>query len=75
MPLCMGQLQKMIDTNRLRTDVPIDVSQLLATGLFTVKPQEKEGGFMLQDEVSVLFYLYTHSVFMIQSSEHFLTTE
>ncbi|KAK4320343.1 hypothetical protein Pmani_008763 [Petrolisthes manimaculis] len=49
-PLCMGQLQKLIDTNRLRTDLPIDVTQLINTGLFNIKPLEKEGGFMLQDD-------------------------
>ncbi|KAG0720784.1 39S ribosomal protein L15, mitochondrial [Chionoecetes opilio] len=49
-PLCMGKLQRMIDTARLRTDRPVDVSELTATGLFSVKPYEKEGGFMLQDD-------------------------
>lgn len=49
-PLCMGKLQKMIDTNRLRCDVPVDVTQLMATGLFIIRPEEKEGGFMLENE-------------------------
>lgn len=49
-PLCMGKLQRMIDTNRLRTNVPVDVTQLVATGLFTIKPIEKEGGIWLQDD-------------------------
>ncbi|KAG0718970.1 39S ribosomal protein L15, mitochondrial [Chionoecetes opilio] len=40
--LCMGKLQRMIDTARLRTDRPVDVSELTATGLFSVKPYEKE---------------------------------
>ena len=51
----MGKLQRMIDTNRLRTDIPVDVTQLMATGLFTIKPLEKEGGIMLQDDVRNLF--------------------
>nr|XP_045588056.1 39S ribosomal protein L15, mitochondrial-like [Procambarus clarkii] len=49
-PLCMGRLQRLIDTNRLRGDIPVDVTQLVATGLFTVRPLEREGGFMLEDE-------------------------
>lgn len=49
-PLCMGKLQRMIDTNRLRTDLPVDVTQLMATGLFNIKPLEKEGGIWLQDD-------------------------
>ncbi|XP_053648419.2 large ribosomal subunit protein uL15m [Cherax quadricarinatus] len=49
-PLCMGKLQMMIDTNRLRCDVPVDVTQLMATGLFSISPQQKEGGFMLENE-------------------------
>lgn len=49
-PLCMGKLQKMIDTNRLRTDVPVDITQIMATGLFQVKPIEREGGIMLEDD-------------------------
>ncbi|KAK7066919.1 YmL15 [Halocaridina rubra] len=49
-PVCMGVLQKMIDTGRLRTDIPIDVTQIVATGLHSVKPDEREGGIMLEDD-------------------------
>ncbi|KAG7167474.1 39S ribosomal protein L15-like [Homarus americanus] len=52
-PLCMGKLQKMIDTNRLCSDIPIDVTQLMATGLFKLSPEMKEGGFMLENEAIV----------------------
>lgn len=51
-PVCMGKLQMLVDTNRLRTDIPVDLTQLVATGLFSVRPEEKEGGFMLEDDVS-----------------------
>lgn len=50
-PLSMGKLQRMIDTSRLRTDVPIDITQLSATQLFSIRPLEKMGGIMLKDEV------------------------
>ncbi|XP_063615373.1 large ribosomal subunit protein uL15m-like [Penaeus indicus] len=49
-PLCMGRLQMLVDTNRLRTDIPVDLTQLVATGLFSVHPEEKEGGIMLEDD-------------------------
>ncbi|XP_066959767.1 large ribosomal subunit protein uL15m [Macrobrachium rosenbergii] len=49
-PLCMGNLQKMIDTNRLRTDIPIDVTQIANTKLFEIKAVEKEGGIMLEND-------------------------
>lgn len=49
-PLSMGKLQRMIDTSRLRTDVPVDITQLSATQLFSIRPLEKMGGIMLKDE-------------------------
>ena len=48
----MGNLQKMIDLNRVRTDIPIDVTQLCNTKLVTVTPSRTEGGIMLEDDVS-----------------------
>ncbi|XP_064080652.1 large ribosomal subunit protein uL15m-like [Macrobrachium nipponense] len=48
--LCMGNLQKMIDTSRLRTDIPIDVTQIANTKLFEIKAVEKEGGIMLEND-------------------------
>ena len=49
----MGKLQRMIDTSRLRSDIPIDISQLSATQLFSIRPLEKMGGIMMKDEVRV----------------------
>ncbi|MPC59226.1 39S ribosomal protein L15, mitochondrial [Portunus trituberculatus] len=49
-PLCLGKLQRMIDTGRLRTDTPTDITQLSATHLITVNPADKMGGVMLTDE-------------------------
>ncbi|XP_068222996.1 large ribosomal subunit protein uL15m [Palaemon carinicauda] len=48
--ICMGNLQKMIDTNRLRTDIPIDVTQIANTKLLEIKSLEREGGIMLEDD-------------------------
>lgn len=49
-PLCMGELQRLVDLNRVRTDIPIDVTQLCNTKLYQVHPAMKEGGFMLEDD-------------------------
>ncbi|XP_076069566.1 mitochondrial ribosomal protein L15 [Oratosquilla oratoria] len=49
-PLSLHKLQLMVDTGRIATDKLIDVSQLVATGLFKISPMEREGGFLLEDE-------------------------
>jgi large subunit ribosomal protein L15 len=49
-PITLLQLQKMIDTNRLNSQSPIDVTTLCNTGLFTLKPDHREFGFQLTDE-------------------------
>lgn len=59
----MGKLQMLVDTNRLRTDIPVDLTQLVATGFFTINPEEKEGGIMLEDDVSI-YYHFRFSEFL-----------
>jgi hypothetical protein len=54
-PITLLQLQTMIDTNRLNTTLPIDITTLCQTGLFTLKPDFREFGFQLTDEGSDLF--------------------
>lgn len=46
----MQNLQLLIDTNRLDTTKPIDVTQICNTGLFDLKPEERRYGFQLKDE-------------------------
>lgn len=66
----MGKLQRMIDTNRLRTDVPVDVTQLMATGLFVIKPMEKEGGIWLQDDVRNFSSPFMRTLLHMQTNTH-----
>ncbi|MCL4134922.1 UNVERIFIED_CONTAM: hypothetical protein GTU68_032902 [Idotea baltica] len=50
-PLPLHKLQQMIDLERVRTDIPIDVVQLSLSGVFReIRPMEREGGFLLQNE-------------------------
>lgn len=50
LPVTMEQLQLMIDTDRLNTSQPIDLIQLCNTGIFNLKPETRQYGFMLKDE-------------------------
>ena len=50
-PLSLLQLQKMIDTDRLDTSQPIDLSVICNTGLYTIDPLHKHFGIQLTDEV------------------------
>lgn len=45
----------LIDTNRLNTDKPIDLTALLNTGIYWIRPESKHYGVHLTDEVRVQF--------------------
>lgn len=46
----MDQLQLLLDTNRLDASQPIDLIQFCNTGLFELKPDSRQYGFMLKDD-------------------------
>ncbi|CAL8069630.1 unnamed protein product [Orchesella dallaii] len=46
-PLSLGTLQLLIDTNRISTDEPIDLTAICNTKLHEVRPQERHYGFHL----------------------------
>lgn len=50
MPITMYDLQLMIDTDRLDVSKPIDLTQICNTGLFNIKPGQRQSGFQLKDE-------------------------
>ena len=52
--LDLHKLQLYIDLGRIRTDIPIDVTQIYNIGKFKLDPEEREAGFLLDDEV--MFY-------------------
>ncbi|XP_014241933.1 39S ribosomal protein L15, mitochondrial [Cimex lectularius] len=54
-PLSLLQLQKMIDTNRIDTTVPIDLATIVNTGLYRFQPEEKHYGVNLTDEGADVF--------------------
>lgn len=49
-PISLMQLQTLIDTGRLDTSKPIDLSALCNTKLFQLSPLENQYGFQLTDE-------------------------
>ncbi|KAK3932582.1 39S ribosomal protein L15, mitochondrial [Frankliniella fusca] len=49
-PLSLGQLQLMIDTDRINAEKPIDLVQICNTGLYKINPQCKHYGVHLTDE-------------------------
>lgn len=49
-PISLLQLQVLIDTNRIDTSQPIDISTLCNSGLLKLKPAELEYGFQLTDD-------------------------
>lgn len=53
-PLSLGQLQTMIDTDRIDVTKPIDLATICNSGLYTFVPDMKEFGVHLTDEVSLL---------------------
>lgn len=46
----MDQLQLMIDLGRLDASKPIDLVQICNAGIFDLKPDTRQYGFMLKDE-------------------------
>jgi large subunit ribosomal protein L15 len=54
-PITLEQLQTLIDTNRLDISKPIDIRSLCATGIFNLRPDEKQFGFQLTDEGANVF--------------------
>lgn len=50
LPITMQHLQLLIDTSRLDTSKPIDLTQICNTGIFDIKPDERKYGFQLKDE-------------------------
>jgi len=54
-PLSLHKLQTMIDTSRLDISKPVDITQLIGTGLYSIKPDEKQFGVNLTDEGADLF--------------------
>lgn len=54
-PMSLLQLQKFIDTNRLNTQIPIDLTALCNTGLYHIRPDQRQYGVQLTDEGADLF--------------------
>lgn len=48
--MTMMQLQTLLDTNRLNSDAPIDLTQICNTGLFKIRPDDRHFGIQLTDE-------------------------
>lgn len=46
----MKELQLLLDVNRLDAKQPIDLTQIINTGLYTLKPDQRHYGFQLKDE-------------------------
>ncbi|XP_046399156.1 39S ribosomal protein L15, mitochondrial [Ischnura elegans] len=49
-PISLLKLQKLIDTNRIDPSKPIDITDICNTGLLTLFPDQRQGGFQLTDE-------------------------
>ncbi|XP_053668340.1 39S ribosomal protein L15, mitochondrial [Anopheles marshallii] len=49
-PISLHQLQKLIDTDRLSTGTPIDLTSICNTGLFAIRPDLLHHGVQLTDE-------------------------
>jgi len=49
-PLSLHQLQMLIDTNRLSTDKPIDLTAIMNTGVYAIEPDQRHAGVHLTDE-------------------------
>lgn len=49
-PMTLQQLQTLIDTDRINSEIPIDLPALCNTGLFIVKPDQRHYGLQLKDD-------------------------
>ncbi|OWR41878.1 putative 39S ribosomal protein L15 [Danaus plexippus plexippus] len=54
-PMSLLQLQKLIDTDRLDTDKPIDIASIVKSGLYNFFPDQKHFGLNLTDEGADIF--------------------
>ncbi|XP_022914182.1 large ribosomal subunit protein uL15m [Onthophagus taurus] len=54
-PITLLRLQTMIDTNRIDTSKPIDLTAILNTGLYTLHPDQRQFGVNLTDEGADIF--------------------
>jgi large subunit ribosomal protein L15 len=54
-PVTLEELQRLIDLNRVDISKPIDLTQLVLTGLMDLKPDQNEFGFQLKDEGANIF--------------------
>ena len=50
-------MQLMLDTGRLNPSVPIDITQLVNSGVIKVDNRQEHGGIMLEEEVSIAMQL------------------
>lgn len=54
-PITLLELQRLIDLGRVNPDLPIDITSICNTKLYTIKPMDKEYGFNLKDEGADIF--------------------
>ncbi|XP_049815117.1 39S ribosomal protein L15, mitochondrial [Schistocerca nitens] len=54
-PLSLLQLQRLLDTDRLDSSQPIDLTAICNTGLFSIVPDQHHYGFQLTDEGADIF--------------------
>lgn len=53
--MTLQQLQTLIDTNRIDSENPIDLTSFCNTGLFSIKPELRQFGIQITDEGADLF--------------------
>lgn len=49
-PISMAKLQKLVDTQRIDANEPVDITTFCNTGLFTMAPASRQYGFQLTDK-------------------------
>lgn len=54
-PMSLEKLQKLIDTNRIDPEHPIDLTSFCNTGLFVIKPESRQFGIQITEDGSDLF--------------------
>lgn len=48
--MTLNQLQKLIDTDRINSENPIDLTSICNTGIFEIRPDQRQFGIQLTDE-------------------------
>lgn len=48
--MTLNQLQKLIDTDRIDSEIPIDLTSICNTGIFEIRPDQRQFGIQLTDE-------------------------